>query len=57
MQLQPSREVQIDGNRATVTCLRSLQFTFPGGVEKGGNSNVTIQLEKRTANWVIQSVE
>jgi hypothetical protein len=57
MHLQPSKGIHIDGERATVRCLRTSQYTFPGGVEKSENTDVTVQLQKKTGAWVIQSVQ
>jgi hypothetical protein len=57
MRLQPAKGIRIDGDRATVRCLRTSQYTFPGGVEKSESSNVTVQLQKQAGTWVIQSVQ
>ena len=48
---------QIDGVHATVTCLRSLQYIFKGGIRKSEAGTVTIQLGKRAGQWVIESVQ
>ena len=50
-------EPQIDGARATVTCLRSLQYIFKGGIRKSESGTVTIQLGKQAGQWVIESVQ
>jgi len=48
---------QIDGAHATVTCLRSLQYIFKGGIRKSESSTVTIQLGKQAGQWMIESVQ
>jgi hypothetical protein len=50
-------EPQIDGQHATVTCLRSLQYVFKGGIQKSEEGTVTIQLAKQSGIWVIESVQ
>jgi len=50
-------EPQIDGSHATVTCLRSLQYIFKGGIRKSEEGTVTIQLGKQAGQWVIESVQ
>jgi AAA-like domain/PEGA domain len=57
MHLQPAKGIHIDGDRATVRCLRTSQYTFPGGVEKSESTDVTVQLQKQAGTWVIQSVQ
>lgn len=48
---------QIDGAHASVTCLRSLQYIFKGGIRKSESGTVTIQLSKQAGQWVIESVQ
>ena len=57
MDLKPTGEPRIDGERASVTCLRSLLYVFKGGVRKAEESTVTIELGKQSGSWVIQSVK
>ena len=57
MELKPAGEPRIDGERATVTCLRSLLYVFKGGIQKSQQSTVTIELAKQSGSWVIQSVQ
>jgi hypothetical protein len=57
MDLKCSGPPQIDGDHATVTCLRSIAYTFKGGIQKSGESSVNIQLIKESGSWVIQSVQ
>jgi hypothetical protein len=57
MDLKPAGEPRIDGERATVTCLRSLLYVFKGGIQKSQQSTVTIELAKQSGSWVIQSVQ
>ena len=48
---------QIDGAHATVTCLRSLEYIFKGGIRKSESSTVTIQVGKQAGQWMIESVQ
>jgi hypothetical protein len=57
MDLKPTGELRIDGQHASVTCLRSLSYVFKGGIQKSEENTVTIQLDKQSGTWVIQSVQ
>jgi len=57
MDLKPAGEPRIDGQHASVTCLRSLQYIFKGGIRKSEESTVTIQLGKQPGLWIIESVQ
>ena len=57
MELKPSGEPRIDGEHAAVTCLRSLQYIFKGGIRKSQEGTVTITLAKHAGLWVIESVQ
>lgn len=57
MDLNLIGDPHIDGDRATVQCLRSLQYTFKGGIQKSEAGKVTIRLAKQAGVWAIESVE
>jgi hypothetical protein len=52
----PVGEARIDGDKAAVTCFRSLQYAFKEGV-KSEQSRVNVELEKRNGGWVIRSIQ
>ena len=56
MTLQPIGDLQITGDRVTVPCARSLQFTFKDSAPSPIADNVTVQLSKRGGLWIIESV-
>jgi hypothetical protein len=56
MTLRPLEDPQINGERATVTCARSLQYTFKDGTPGPIKDTVRIELSKQRGLWIIESV-
>jgi ketosteroid isomerase-like protein len=57
MNLRPEAQPEINGEVAQVVCLRSLQFTFPQGVQKPLQDRVIIHMRKQNGLWVIEKVQ
>ena len=57
MNLRPETQPEINGEVAQVVCLRSLQFTFPQGVQKPLQDRVIIHMRKQNGLWVIEKVQ
>jgi hypothetical protein len=56
MELKPVKDPSIEGDTATVTCSRSLEYSFSGGVQKPFADTITIRLRKRAGSWVIDGM-
>jgi hypothetical protein len=57
MNLQPVGDPAVDGDRASVTCTRLLQYTFDSGAQKPVQDQVTLKLKKQNGLWVLDSVQ
>jgi hypothetical protein len=57
MELRPAGEPQIKGDIATVVCQRTAQYTYPEGIQKPPDDNVTIHLKKNGNAWVVDSIQ
>jgi eukaryotic-like serine/threonine-protein kinase len=57
MSLKPLADPVIGGDEATVTCSRTLQYTFSQGSPKPLEDQVTIHLRRENGVWVLQSVQ
>jgi len=57
MSLRPVSDPEITGDLAQVVCSRSLQFTFPQGVQKPLQDKVTVQMRKQNGLWVIEKIQ
>ncbi len=56
IELKPSGDPTISGDTATVSCERSLLYTFSGGEQKTFADHVTIRLRKKAGTWLIEDV-
>jgi len=57
MSIHPVGDPDINGDLAQVICSRSLQFTFPQGVQKPLQDKVTVQMHKQNGLWVIDKIQ
>lgn len=56
MTLRPMGDLQINGEKATVTCSRSLQYTFKDAAPNPIEDTVRVELSKKGGLWIIDSV-
>jgi hypothetical protein len=56
MVIVPSREPDVSGDTATVTCRRTISQVFDRTLKETENQ-ITVKLRRRNGNWIIESIE